>query len=173
MTYVDLKLYLPGLNLAYMDKASMAASVEVRVPFLDEILVRLASRIPGEGKVSGTKTKIALRQAVQGKVPEPILTRPKAPFAAPIRSWLAGDLSEYVNDLLSPSRVIGRGILSPGVVHRLLREHATGREDHSLRIWALLTLEVWLTEFFDQRSWSRENDVPTEVSEVAEPMASS
>ncbi|HYJ33453.1 MAG TPA: asparagine synthase (glutamine-hydrolyzing) [Candidatus Binatia bacterium] len=154
MTYVDLKYYLPGLNLAYMDKASMAASVEVRVPLLDEALIDLASRIPGNRKVRGTRTKVAFREALRDVVPAEILSRPKAPFAVPIRSWLAGDLAEYVQDVLNPSRVRARGLLDPNVVQALVREHHTGREDHSLRIWALLTLELWMQEFCDNPAYA-------------------
>ncbi|MGE5178761.1 MAG: asparagine synthase (glutamine-hydrolyzing) [Bacteroidota bacterium] len=149
MTYVDLKYYLPGLNLAYMDKASMAESVEVRVPLLDEMLVESASRMPGRLKVSGTRTKVLFREALRDVVPAEILSRPKAPFSVPIRSWLAGDLSGYVHDLLGPSRIRGRGLVDPGMVNGLLAEHESGKEDHSLRIWALLTLEEWMREFCD------------------------
>ena len=149
MLYLDLKYYLPGLGLAYMDKASMAASVEVRVPLLDDDVVDAVSRLPGNLKVEGMATKVVLRQALRGKIPEIVLKRQKAPFAAPVRSWLRGPLAPMVADCLHPSRTLTRGLVNPAVVHRLIREHNRGAEDHSLRLWALLTLEVWLQEFFD------------------------
>jgi len=149
MTYVDLKYYLPGLGLAYMDKASMAASVEVRVPLLDDVLVDYVARLPGSAKVEGVRTKIMFRDAMTGVVPEAIRKRPKAPFAAPVRSWLRRDLAPLVDEYLGPSRVLTRGLLNPGFVQRMIQEHRSGLEDHSLRIWALLTLEVWLQEFQD------------------------
>ena len=149
MLYLDLKYYLSGLGLAYMDKASMAASVEVRVPLLDDEVVDLVSRLPGELKVQGMATKVVLRQALQGKIPDAVLNRRKAPFAAPVRSWLRGPLASMVGEYLHPSQTLVRGLLNPAVVHKLIREHNRGVEDHSLRLWALLTLEVWLQEFFD------------------------
>jgi asparagine synthase (glutamine-hydrolysing) len=152
MTYVDLKLYLPGLALAYMDKASMAASVEVRVPLLDDEVVEYAARLPGVAKVNGTRTKVALRAAMNGLVPSEIINRPKAPFAAPVRAWLRRDLAPLIEELLSPRRLTDRGLVSPQVVHRLIREHRKGTEDHSLQIWAFLTLEIWMQEFIDHAS---------------------
>ncbi len=152
MTYVDLKYYLPGLALAYMDKASMAASVEVRVPLIDDDVVDVMARLPDRFKVQGLRTKIVLRDAMKGRIPDAILRRPKAPFAAPIRSWLRRELAPMVAEDLHPGRVLARGLLNPAVVRRLILEHNRGFEDHSLRIWALLTLEVWMQEFFDNRS---------------------
>ncbi len=152
MTYVDLKYYLPGLGLAYMDKASMAASVEVRVPLIDDEVVDLVARLPDRYKVDGLRTKVLLRRAMKGRIPDVILRRPKVPFAAPIRTWLRRDLAPMISDCLSPGQVLSRSLLNPGVVYRLLREHRQGWEDHSLRIWALLTLEIWVQEFYDNRS---------------------
>ena len=111
MLYLDLKYYLPGLGLAYMDKASMAASVEVRVPLLDDEVVETVSRLPGDKKVKGSKTKIVLREALRGRIPNAILRRRKAPFSAPIRSWLRGPLEPGRSELWAP-RNSGRGGLS-------------------------------------------------------------
>jgi len=152
MTYVDLKYYLPGLGLAYMDKASMAASVEVRVPLIDDALVDLVAKLPDEFKVRGLRTKVALRACMRGRIPDVILNRPKAPFSAPIRSWLRRDLASVIKEYLDSGRVRARGLLDPQVVRRIIDEHQRGSEDHSLRIWALLTLEVWYQEFIDNRS---------------------
>jgi len=167
MTYVDLKYYLPGLGLAYMDKASMAASVEVRVPLLDDPLVDLISRLPDRTKIQGHRTKAILRDAVADIVPEEVLHRPKAPFAAPIRAWLRKDLAPLVDEYLSPGRVSSRGLLNPGVVHRLVTEHRRGAEDHSLRIWALITLESWIQEFIEGRDRYRfSNYEPSALGEA-------
>lgn len=162
MTYVDLKYYLPGLGLAYMDRASMAASVEVRVPLLDDSLVDFVSRLPIGHKAHGWKTKIVLREAVRGLVPEEILSRPKAPFAAPVRSWLRREMAPLIDDYLGVDRISKRGLLNASMVSRLVHEHRGGIEDHSLRLWALLTLEVWCQEFLDSRSQfnSRSESLP-------------
>jgi asparagine synthase (glutamine-hydrolysing) len=135
-----------------MDKASMAASVEVRVPLIDDDVVDVVARLPDRYKVKGLRTKIILRKVMEGRIPDAILRRPKAPFAAPIRSWLRRDLAPIVAEYLHPGRVLARSLLNPSVVRRLIIEHGRGYEDHSLRIWALLTLEVWMQEFFDRRS---------------------
>ncbi len=163
MTYVDMKYYLPGLGLAYMDKASMAASVEVRVPLIDDDVVDLVARLPDSLRVDGMRTKVALRRAMKGRIPDAILNRPKAPFAAPLRSWLRHDLAPLVSEYLGPARILERGLLNPGVVYRMIREHRHGWEDHSLRIWALLTLEVWIQEFYDNRARFK---MPDRVPEV-------
>lgn len=158
MTYVDLKYYLPGLGLAYMDKASMAASVEVRVPLIDDALVDMVARLPDKFKVRGLHTKVILRACMRGRIPDVILNRPKAPFSAPIRSWLRRDLAGMVKEYLDSGQVKARGFLDHRVVHRIIDEHRRGREDHSLRIWALLTLEVWSQEFIDGRARFRMPD---------------
>lgn len=158
MTFLDLKLYLPGLGLAYMDRASMAASVEVRVPLLDDDVVEYMTRLPGTAKVRGTRTKLALRAAMRGIVPDPILYRRKAPFSAPVRSWLRRDLAPLIDDLLHPRRLKDRGLLDPGMVQRLVAEHRSGEEDHSLRLWAFLTLEFWIQQFLDDANTYVEPD---------------
>ena len=174
MLYLDLKYYLPGLGLSYMDKASMAASVEVRVPLLDDNVVDVVSRLPGHLKVQGMATKVILRHALRGRIPDVVLSREKAPFAAPVRSWLRGPLAPMVGDLLNPVRVGARGLLDPILVQRMVEEHDRGAEDHSLRVWALLTLEIWLQEFFDTdvvykrpEGWSL--DDPTSMSLTGSP----
>jgi asparagine synthase (glutamine-hydrolysing) len=149
MTYVDLRYYLPGLGLLYADKAGMAASAEIRVPLLDESIVNLVASLPARYRIQGFDTKILLRRAMKGRIPDAILDRPKAPFSAPLRAWLRGDLGPLVDEHLDPGCVLERGLFNPGVVRRMVTEHRQGREDHSLRIWALLTLETWLREFCD------------------------
>jgi asparagine synthase (glutamine-hydrolysing) len=163
MTYVDLKYYLPGLGLAYMDRASMAASVEVRVPLLDDAVVDFVAKLPGSYKADGWRTKTILRRAVQGLIPDEILNRPKAPFAAPVRSWLRRDLAPLIDEYLGPARIASRGLLNPRVVSRLVLEHRNGTEDNALRIWALLTLEVWLQEFLDSRADVDVSDLAPEI----------
>jgi len=142
----------------------MAASVEVRVPLLDDDVVEYMTRLPGTAKIRGTRTKVALRAAMNGIVPEPILNRRKAPFSAPVRSWLRRDLAPLVDDLLHPRKVMDRGLLDPNVVRKLVAQHRKGEEDHSLRIWALLTLEVWMQEFIDDAGrFSLPEELPVAV----------
>jgi asparagine synthase (glutamine-hydrolysing) len=150
MLYVDLKTFLPCLNLTYTDKTSMAASTEVRVPLLDHELVELAARIPARLKLKGLTGKHILKRAAEAWLPPEIISRKKAGFSAPIRAWLVRDLREMVEDLLSESNVKGRGYFDYSVVRRLIDENLSGREDNSLKVFQLLTLELWHRAFMDE-----------------------
>jgi asparagine synthase (glutamine-hydrolysing) len=149
MCYLDLKTFLPSLNLTYTDKMSMAHGVEVRVPFLDHELVELALRIPARYKVRGRTSKYVLKKAMNGLLPHEIIWRRKAGFTAPIRSWLQKDLKPMIDDWLAPDVIRERGLFDPGAVQRLLAEYRSGREDNSWKIWQLLTLELWTRTFID------------------------
>jgi asparagine synthase (glutamine-hydrolysing) len=155
MLYLDSKLFMASLNLNYNDKMSMASSVEVRVPFLDrEFAEFVAWHVPPELKLKGVlrpTTKYILRQAMQGILPDEVLRQPKAGFGAPVDYWLSHDLSAMVDDLLSPRRLRERGYFDPAVVGQLVREQRAGRQDWSLQVWQLLTLELWMQAFVDRR----------------------
>ncbi len=147
--YVDLKTFLPCLNLAYTDKMSMAASTEVRVPLLDDWLVELSGRIPPRLKLRRLTRKYILKRSMEPLLPPDVIWRPKAGFGAPLRSWLVGDLRPMVDDLLSVDAVKSRGLFRPEEVQRLISANAAGTEDNALRLWALLTLELWQQQFVD------------------------
>ena len=149
--YLDMKTFLPCLNLTYTDKMSMAASTEVRVPLLDDELVALSGRIPPALKLRRMTRKYILKRAMESRLPREVIWRPKAGFGAPIRSWLVGGLRPMVDDLLSEERVRERGLFEPGAVRRLVDDFTHSREDNALRIWALLTLELWQQQFIDRR----------------------
>jgi asparagine synthase (glutamine-hydrolysing) len=150
LLYVDMKTFLPCLNLAYTDKMSMAASVEVRVPLLDDKLVSLSGRIPPALKLRRMTRKYIFKKSMEDVLPKEIIWRPKAGFGAPIRSWLVGDLKPMINEMLSPEAVTARGIFDPDEVQRLLAANESGAEDNALRIWALLTLELWQQAYLDR-----------------------
>ena len=149
LLYVDLKTFLPCLNLAYTDKMSMATSTEVRVPLLDDELVGLSGAIPPGLKLRRTDRKYVFKRSMEAVLPHDIVWRPKAGFGAPVRAWLTGDgdLAPMVRDLLSVDRVRERGLFDPGEVQRIIRANETGAEDNALRIWALLTFELWHDAF--------------------------
>jgi asparagine synthase (glutamine-hydrolysing) len=150
LLYVDQKTFLPCLNLTYTDKMSMAASTEVRVPLLDNELVELSGRLPPRLKLRGMTRKYAFKRSMESALPRDVIWRPKAGFSAPLRSWLLGDLGPMVQDVLSPGAVAARGHFEPAEVERLIRANQTGHEDNALRIWALLTLELWQQQFIDE-----------------------
>lgn len=147
--YLDTLVYLPGHNLNYTDKMSMAASVEVRVPFLDNDLVDYAFSVPSGLKIKGLQGKYILRKALTSVVPTEILNRPKTGFAAPIRSWLHRDLHDMTRDLLAPGLVGRRGLFEPRAITALLDDELSGREDRSYNVWALLSLELWMQQVTD------------------------
>ncbi len=143
MCLTDARLFLPGLNLAYTDRASMAASVEVRVPFVDPAVVQAAFSLSGSAKIHGRTTKAALKEAAAAWLPAEIVHRPKASFAAPLRAWISHDLAELVDDVLLSGDLVDRGFLQRAPLQRLVEEERSGREDRSKQIWQLLTLELW------------------------------
>lgn len=147
---LDMATFLPELNLAYCDKMSMAASIETRVPFLDNEVVDYMAGAPTGALMRGFRTKCLLRDAVGAIVPRRVVSRRKAAFAAPIRSWLRRDLAEYVDDLLSTETLAARDIFDPAVVRKMVEEDRRGDADHAYRIWTLLSLEVWFRTFFDE-----------------------
>jgi asparagine synthase (glutamine-hydrolysing) len=143
MCLADTRLFLPGLNLAYTDRASMAASVEVRVPFVDPAVVAAAFSLVGSAKIHGRTTKAALKEVSRGWLPDEIVHRPKASFGVPLRAWISRDLSELVDDVLVSGELVASGFLEREPLKRLVEEERSGREDRSKQIWQLLTLELW------------------------------
>jgi asparagine synthase (glutamine-hydrolysing) len=150
LLYLDIKTFLPCLNLAYTDRMSMAASTEVRVPLLDDELVQLAGRVPPTLKLRRTTRKYVLKKAMEGVLPEEVIWRPKAGFGAPLRAWIDEDLRPLVDDCLSPAAVRERGLFEPAAVQQLVRDNEAGTADNALRIWALLVLELWQRTFIDR-----------------------
>jgi asparagine synthase (glutamine-hydrolysing) len=156
LLYLDTMTFLPCLNLTYTDKMGMAASVEVRVPLLDDDLVALAARIPSNLKIKRLRRKYIFKRSQEEVLPREIVWRRKAGFGAPIRSWLEKDLAPLVDDLLSDETLRARGLLRPEVVRRMRNENVAGAGDYSLRLYALLSLELWHRTFVD-RTWSFES----------------
>ncbi|GEO11242.1 asparagine synthase (glutamine-hydrolyzing) [Segetibacter aerophilus] len=149
MCNTDLHLFMLGLNLTYTDRASMAASVEVRVPFIDKVVVTEAMQIPGHLKIKDGISKYILKKAAENILPKEIIYRPKAAFGAPIRSWISNDLRGMVDELLSEASIIKRGFLNYAFVKDLIEKDRNGKEDYAYQIYQLLTLEIWCREYLD------------------------
>lgn len=170
MLYLDTKIFMTSLNLTYNDKMSMASSVEVRVPFLDRELAEfVAWNVPPTLKLKGLMmptTKYMFRRAMRDILPHEVLQQPKAGFAAPVDYWLAHDLKEMVDDLLSPAQLRQRGLFRPEAVRQFVEEHRSGREDWSMQIWQFLTLELWMQTFLDggSRKFETESPAPRETA---------
>jgi asparagine synthase (glutamine-hydrolysing) len=143
MCLADTRLFLPGLNLAYTDRASMAESVEVRVPFVDPIVAEAAFSINGSAKIRRQRGKVALKQVAESWLPREIVHRPKASFSAPLRAWVRNDLRELIQDVLVSGELTGAGLIRRDALSQLISDDQNGREDRSKQIWQLLTLELW------------------------------
>ena len=143
MCLADTRLFLPGLNLAYTDRASMATSVEVRVPFVDPVVARAAFSIDGAAKIRRRQGKVALKQAAERWLPREIVYRPKASFSAPLRAWVRNDLQEVIHDVLVDGELTGSGMIRREGLLRLIQDEQAGREDRAKQIWQLLSLELW------------------------------
>jgi asparagine synthase (glutamine-hydrolysing) len=143
MCLADSRLFLPGLNLAYTDRASMAASMEVRVPFVDPVVAAAAFSFDGGAKIRGRQGKVALKRAAERWLPREIVYRPKASFSAPLRAWVQGPLSEVIRDLLVGGELVETGLIRREALAGLIQDDQAGREDRSKQIWQLLTLELW------------------------------
>jgi asparagine synthase (glutamine-hydrolysing) len=147
LLYVDLKTFLPCLNLITTDKTSMAANLEVRVPFLNREMIELAGRMPPRLKLHGLTLKYVVKRALENVLPKDVVWRKKAGFGAPIRSWLRGPLRPLVDDLLSEESVTRRGLFRPAEVKRVIDANFSGREDYNLQVFQLLGLELWHQTF--------------------------
>jgi len=143
MCLTDTRMFLPGLNLAYTDRASMAASVEVRVPFVDPVVARAAFSIEGSAKIHRRRGKVALKRAAESWLPSEIVHRPKASFSVPLRAWVRNDLREVIRDVLVEGELVGSGMIRREALLGLIEEGHAGREDRSKQLWQLLTLELW------------------------------
>ena len=147
--YADLCLGLADQLLPKVDIAAMASALEVRSPFLDRDLVRLALALPSRLKVGRRRGKQILRAAYSGRLPKRTLAGRKAGFGLPVDRWMRGPLREMSRDLLLDGRSAARGYFQRGTIERLLEEHVSGRANHDDRIWALLCLEIWFRTFID------------------------
>ncbi len=143
MCLADARMFLPGLNLAYTDRASMAASVEVRVPFVDPVVAQAAFSIDGSAKIRRNQGKVALKQAAESWLPREIVYRPKASFGAPLRAWVRDDLREIIHDSLVCGEMVKSGMIRKDPLVQLIAEEQAGRQDRAKQIWQLLTLELW------------------------------
>jgi asparagine synthase (glutamine-hydrolysing) len=152
--YVDIKTYLVDDILTKVDRMSMATSLEVRVPLLDHRLVEFALGLPPHLKLHRGTTKLILREAMKGRLPEAVLDKPKEGFSIPLKHWLRGPLQPLMADLLANDSILRRGYFAPQTVSVWMDEHLSGRANHSHRLWALMVLELWHRQVLDRRGVS-------------------
>jgi asparagine synthase (glutamine-hydrolysing) len=147
MMAVDLVTYLPDDLLVKADIAAMACSLEVRSPFLDHELVEFASTLPGYLKIRNGSGKYLLKQHLRPKLPAAIVEREKAGFVLPMREWFRGKLKPYIEDVLLSRSALSEKYFRKGAIEKLIRDHQSGWYDNTFKIYALLALELWHSEF--------------------------
>ena len=147
MMFLDFKTYLPNLNLSYGDKTSMAHSVELRVPFLDQEVIELTQKIPSRFKSTMTESKLVLKELAQRSLPHKIIHRPKTGFGLPLRDWFLKDLQPMARDLLSAERLQSQGLYNAELPEKWLKEHSSKKADHCMKLYTLMTLQLWIDEF--------------------------
>jgi asparagine synthase (glutamine-hydrolysing) len=140
---VDLGIYLVDDLLVKTDRASMAHSLEARVPYLDTVVTNLALALPTRHKVRGLAKKVLLRKAAEPLLPREIVRGKKRGFSIPAAAWLRGELVPFARETLSTETLRRQGFFRPEPVHRLLDDHIAGREDLSRQLWGLLAFTLW------------------------------
>ena len=149
MLALEQRFFLTEHNLTYTDKMSMAAGVEVRVPFLDLDLVDFASKIPAQFKQRGKEGKWVLKKAMEPYLPSEVIYRPKSGFGAPLRRWMKVDLRDLVSDVLGKESLSKRGLFDVQAVQKLIHSNDTGKIDASYTLFSLVCIELWCRSFID------------------------
>ncbi|HMW41542.1 MAG TPA: amidotransferase 1, exosortase A system-associated [Plasticicumulans sp.] len=142
--YIDLKTYLPGDILTKVDRASMAHSLEVRVPLLDHELVEWISGLPPDFKLRGGEGKYVFKKALEPVLPHDILYRPKMGFAVPLAAWFRGPLAARLREAVLGATMRACGVFDMDYLATLVGQHQSGRRDHSAALWSLLMFESFL-----------------------------
>src|SRR5438477_1008289 len=147
---VDFAIYLVDDLLVKTDRASMAHSLEARVPFLDPIVTNFAFALPRRQRVRGLSKKVLLRKAAEPLLPREVVHGRKRGFSIPAAAWLRGELAPFARETLSPETLRRQGFFRPEPVQRMLDEHVAARVDNSRQLWGLLAFTLWYERHVEQ-----------------------
>ena len=148
--YLSMKLYLQDGVLVKVDRASMANSLEVRCPLLDQEVVEFVCGLPMIYKLNGLKTKYLLKKAASGILPDSVIRRQKKGFGIPVSRWLTKELKELMLEYLSEERIKRHGLFKYGYIKRLMEDHLAKRMDNRKLLWSLLAFQIWHERFVEQ-----------------------
>ncbi|MBD3355136.1 asparagine synthase (glutamine-hydrolyzing) [Candidatus Woesearchaeota archaeon] len=152
-SYLDIKLTLQDLYLLKVDRASMANSLEVRSPFLDKDLAEFVFTIPYNQKLKRNKLKAILKKIAEKRIPKEVIYRKKMGFGIPVSKWIKGKLKKDIIMQLSPAKLRKQKIFNSKQVSRIIMDHLNGKEDNSMKIWALYTFQLWYSRWMnDEKS---------------------
>ena len=144
MMYMDTLNYLPNDILVKVDRASMASSLETRLPLLDHRIVEFAWSIPLEMKLQNKRSKWLLREVLKRYLPYNLIDRPKSGFAVPIAKWLKGPLKNWADELLDEKLIDSQEFLSSKSINSIWNEHLSGKQNLSKKLWTILMFQSWL-----------------------------
>lgn len=146
---LDISGYLPDYQLAYMDRMSMAHSLEVRSPFCDYKLIEYVTSLPASFRLKGIRSKHILKEVAKKWLPHNIVERKKVGFDSPIGQWFKTHLRGFVDSFLSREQIAKSGILNPAAVQIIINDHMSGRKDYSLQLWSIIALEAWYRMYIE------------------------
>lgn len=147
LMHIDARLWLPDDLLTKVDRATMASSLEARVPYLDHRFVEFCATLPPSLKQNGLTGKYILKKLATKYLPAEIVYRHKQGFVMPLDQWLANELGDSLSDCLGPAGILRRNLLRPEPLNRIVSEHRAGTKSHATRLWALMVLELWFQRY--------------------------
>ena len=147
LLYLEIYTFLIDHNLNYTDKAGMANSVEIRVPYLDLDLVEFSTFIPVKYKMNGKETKYILKKVAERYLPKDVIYRPKSGFGAPVEHWVRFELDDFINNKLSEKNILDSGLYTGEMVNEIIKQNKEGKINASYSVWSLLAIQSWCNQF--------------------------
>lgn len=147
LLYLEVYTFLIDHNLNYTDKAGMANSVEIRVPYLDLELVEFSTTIPVKYKMNGKETKYILKKVAERYLPKEVIYRPKSGFGVPVEHWVRHELEEFIDNKLSENNLVDSNLFNKQKVQEIVEQNKKGQINASYSVWSLLAIQSWLNQF--------------------------